>query len=109
MKEDFKKFVKANPKLINYVKENNVSWQSLYEVYALYGEDSDVWEKYVTSKSDSIEELIKMVKKINLESVKSTIDGLSKAIDIIQGITKDNSTPSYDQYVPNSRFENLDD
>lgn len=109
MKEDFKKFVKANPKLITYVKDNNASWQSLYEVYALYGEDPDIWDKYVTSKNDSIEELIKMVKKINLESVKSTVDGLSKAIDIIQGLTKNSPNESFDQYVPNSKFENLDD
>ena len=49
-KENFKRFVKSNPNIIDYVKENNAKWQDLYEVYELYGEDENVWNKYVNAK-----------------------------------------------------------
>ena len=32
-KDNFKKFVSNHPELVNYVKNNNVTWQSLYELY----------------------------------------------------------------------------
>ena len=44
-KEDFKKFVYKNPKLIDYVKQNNISWQSLYEIYDIYGEKEEIWNE----------------------------------------------------------------
>ena len=48
-KDNFKKFVSNHPELVNYVKNNNVTWQSLYELYDLYGEDNKVWNKYFNS------------------------------------------------------------
>ena len=30
--DDFKSFVRKNPSLITYVKNNNDSWQKIYEV-----------------------------------------------------------------------------
>lgn len=108
MKEDFKRFVKANPRLIDYVKDNNVSWQSLYEVYALYGEDEKIWEKYISDKTKSIDELLKMIKNINLDSIKNTVDGLQKAITLIQGLTISKSNSNED-YVKSMKYEDLDD
>ena len=35
-KEAFKKFIKSNPKLINYIKDNDSSMQKLYEIYDVY-------------------------------------------------------------------------
>ena len=107
MKEDFKRFVKANPKLINYVNEHKVSWQSLYEIYSLYGEDEKVWEKYVINKSTNLEDLIDLFKNLNLESIKNVVDGLQKGIGIIQDLTKDNN--KHEEYIPKGEFKNLDD
>ena len=69
MKEKFKEFVKANPRLINYVKDNNVSWQSLYEIYALYGEDEIIWNKYVNSNSSLTDDLVNIIKNINYDEI----------------------------------------
>lgn len=107
MKEDFKRFVKANPKLINYVNETNSSWQSLYEIYALYGENEKVWKEYVIDKNKGVDELIKILKNINLESIKNVVDGLQKGIGIIQDLVKDNKVE--DLYTPKGQYQNLDD
>ncbi len=107
MKENFKKFVKANPKLINYVNDKKVSWQSLYEIYSLYGEDEKIWEKYVIDNNNGIEELVNLFKNINLESIKNIVDGLQKGIGIIQDLTKNKN--DIEEYVPKGEFKNLDD
>ena len=38
--EEFKNFVKDNPKLINYVKNNEMTWQKFYEMYDIYGKEN---------------------------------------------------------------------
>lgn len=105
MKEKFKEFVKSNPKLIDYVKNNNKSWQDLYEIYALYGEDSSAWDNYINNNKTGLDELIKMIQGVNLESVKKTVDGLSKAVSIIQNI----GTNKLQEYEHTRKYEDLND
>lgn len=97
MKEDFKNFVKVNPRLINYVKDNNAKWQDLYEIYALYGEDEKVWNKYVNSKSSMVDDLFDIFKGINLESIRKTSEGLQKLINLMQDLTKNNNEEIYEK------------
>ena len=75
MKEDFKNFVRLNHKLISYVKSNKGTWQDLFEIYSLYGEDDKVWEKYINDDYDGINELKRIIKNVNLESIKNTVEG----------------------------------
>lgn len=106
MKEKFKIFVQNNPKLIDYVKDNNKSWQELYEIYALYGEDETIWNNYLKNNKTGIEDLIKMIQGVNLDSVKKTVDSLQKAVSIIQNISNKSNTQEYEK---TKEFEDLDD
>ena len=106
MKEKFKEFVKSNPKLIDYVRNNNKSWQDLYEIYSLYGEDETVWNNYLKDNKTGINELINMIQNVNLEKVKNTVDGLEKAITIIQNISNKNNNEIYEK---KSDYKDLDD
>ena len=47
MKEDFKNFVNNNKQLIRYVNSDKMTWQKFYDMYSLYGENSDVWDEYL--------------------------------------------------------------
>ena len=44
-KEEFKKFVKKHPELVEYVKNKQNTWQDFYEIYDMYGEEDSVWNK----------------------------------------------------------------
>ncbi len=107
-KEDFKRFVRSHPELIQYVNNGNMSWQKFYEMYDIYGENNSVWEKYqeigdtknVISKTStvgdtSLKELFNMVKKIDLESVRKGAEGLQKAIALVQDFTTPKATNNY--------------
>ena len=43
-KENFKNFVRKNPDLADYVLAKKVTWQQLYEIYDMYGEDNKIWD-----------------------------------------------------------------
>ena len=53
-KEEFKQFAKENPKLIKFVKNNEMTWQKFYEMYDLYGKDENIWKDYIGESEQQI-------------------------------------------------------
>lgn len=92
-KEEFKKFIKDKPELIDYVKNKEYTWQDFYEIYDLYGTDEQAWNKYKTKeqpddrKNASLEELTNLVKNINIDNVQKYINNAQKAINVITELT----------------------
>ena len=89
-KELFKSFVRLHPELGTAVMNNKTTWQKLYEIYDMYGEDSSIWDKYFTNtsvtKTSSFSDLIEMVKNIDLDSVQKGVNNLQKTIGLLQDI-----------------------
>ena len=54
--DQFKEFVKKNPNLVKYVKNNEMTWQKFYEIYDMYGEDTEVWKDY-QKKEESVQDV----------------------------------------------------
>lgn len=79
-KEDFKNFVKTKPELADYVKDNTMSWQKFYELYDLYGEDNEIWNKYIPVKKTT--KVSDMIEKIDPDSIQKHIESAQKALDI---------------------------
>ncbi len=111
-KEDFKRFVRSHPELIQYVSNGSMSWQKFYEMYDIYGENNSVWLKYQevgdtnsvkestkkttsTVGDTSLKDLFNMVKKIDLDSVKKGAEGLQKAIALVQNFGSSKPTNNY--------------
>lgn len=114
--EEFKKYVKKYPKLISYVKEGKMTWQDFYELYDIYGENDEVWSKYISeSVSDgdnntntnnsintdsvssddsnkesksitSVGDVVKMIKNMDVNKVQDGISSLQKAVDLFSTI-----------------------
>lgn len=96
--EEFKKFIKQKPELIKYVKENKMTWQKFYELYDIYGEDSEVWNKYILEdRSLDISKITNMVKNVDVDSIKSHINTAQKAIDFVGELT--NKTQSSEPLI----------
>ncbi len=110
--EDFKLFVKKHPNLINYVKNNEMTWQKFYEIYYLYGEDDKIWNSYIntnnTTNKHSLSDLIEMAKNIDVEKVQSGITSLQKALGLVNDLfTKDNKPNN--NYRPRPLYRSFDD
>lgn len=87
-KEEFKKFAHLNPKLAKYVKDNNISWQKLYEIYDIYGDNKEVWEPYLKDDNRNNNFDIKdIMKNIDLDSIQEHIKSAQKALGFIEELT----------------------
>jgi len=119
-KDSFKSFVRTKPGLIKYVNNNETTWQKLYEMYELYGENSEVWNKYnesassvvankIISGESSIKELIGMVKDMDMDKVRQGIEGVQKAIGLIQDLGIGNKNSAENMYRARPIYRHFDD
>lgn len=114
-KEEFKEFVKKNPSLINYVNNNQMTWQKFYEMYDMYGENNNIWDKYINTRSTErdiaggigLAEAFKWFKNIDLDSVQSGVNNLQKVVDIIQDFG--HKSTKKEDYKPRPLYKHFDD
>lgn len=118
--DNFKSFVKKNPKLITFVKNGSMSWQKFYELYDLYGEDDNVWNEYVKEEkkevkqetrnnTNSLSNIVEMAKNIDAAKLQDGITSIQKAISLFGDIlTKNNQTTS-SNYTPRPVYRRFDD
>ena len=101
-KESFKMFARNHPELVNVVIKGNASWQQLYEIYEIYGENNSIWNRYfnmnsnsnnlnslsdgIISSTNTIKELVSSFKNIDMDSVQKGIDNIQKTIGLLQDI-----------------------
>ena len=130
--EEFKSFVRRNPSLINYVKNDEMTWQKFYEIYDLFGENDEVWNSYIitnnssnnindninsnnvnntannTRTSHSLSDIIDMAKNIDVDKVQSGITSLQKALGLVSDLfVKDNKPIS--NYRPRPLYRSFED
>ena len=127
--DNFKEFVKRNPRLISYVKNSSMSWQSFYELYDLYGEDDNIWNDYLkedelvsdqatnisnnktTTNTIGWSDLLDMAKNIDVDKMQTGISSLQKAIGLFSELflSKDTPTSSESTYEPRPVYQRFDD
>lgn len=120
-KIEFKKFIKKNTHLIDYVQSGTTTWQKLYELYDLYGENSNIWDKYTKnietekpkpsiSNQSSLKDLFSLIKGVDLNAVQKGLNSLSKTIDTFKDfVPNDNKNISTDNYEPRPTYKYFED
>ena len=130
-KEEFKEFVKNNPKLINYVKNNEMTWQKFYEMYDLYGADNSVWDSYIkTEKNSEIEtndkinkiaktgiagltlsEVVNWFKNVDLDGLQESIGNVQRVLGVVQDFSKKDTskTTPKETYKPRPLYKHFED
>ena len=109
----FKDFVRENPYLINYVKNDKMTWQKFYEIYDLYGPNDSIWNDFKsnsnistnTSISNTFKEIVNLVKGIDLNSVQKALTSLDKAIEAFKGFNNNENNEIYQERPKNKYFE----
>lgn len=114
--EEFKGFVKKNPKLIKYTKTGEMSWQKFYELYDLYGEDETTWKPYLGVEEvatvagiTSFSDLVGMIKNIDLDSVQNGVSSIQRVLSVIGDLTTKDKTEEKTQYKPRPLYKHFED
>ena len=108
-KDDFRKFVKNNPHLANYVIKNKMTWQQFYEIYDLYGEDNSIWDNFKnkddSTNSTTIKDILSLFKGIDLKTVQKTLTSINKAIDVFKDFNNKDDSNVYEERPKYKYFE----
>lgn len=107
MKEEFISFVRSNPSLIKYVRNNEMTWQKFYEIYTLYGKDSNVWDEYLGKSSTSINDVVNWFKKVDLDNLKEGIGNIERVIGVVKDFSKKDNTTN--NYKPRPLYKHFED
>ena len=133
-KEEFKQFVKNNPKLIKFVKNNEMTWQKFYEMYDLYGEEESIWKEYVGEYKENnnqeennekkvanvgkagiagltLSEVVNWFKNVDLNGLQEGIGNVQRVLGVVQDFSKkDNTTNTTKQtYKPRPLYKHFED
>lgn len=119
-KEEFKLFVKQHPELIRFIKKGEMTWQKFFEIYSLYGNNDEVWKKYfgkeeetkeeVSQESNfSLNELVQMAKKIDLDAVQKNITSINKGLALIESLITKDSSKVTEEYTPRPLYKKFED
>ena len=108
--DNFKKFIYNHPEFIDEVRANKTSWQSLYELYDLYGEDEKIWNKYISNNSIdsfSIKGLLNTIKNIDVSSLEENINNIQKAVALVEEFTKKEDNIKKETNLKETKIDNL--
>lgn len=94
--EQFKTFVKKNPKIMNEVKNGKTTLQQLYEDWYLLGEEDKRWDHLRSEqgtenmesekKTDLFPNMLEKLKKMDPNQMQNYVGQLSQALGAIQGV-----------------------
>ncbi len=113
-KDTFKSFARSHPELANTVLKGNATWQQLYELYEIYGENNSIWNNYFehstftdTTASATIKDFVNTLKNLDMDSVQKGITNIQKTIGLLQdiGIGNGKETTTYEAKPIYKRFE----
>lgn len=121
-KDSFRAFVRSNPNFIYSVKDKRVTWQELYELYDLYGEDKSVFNKYLESSSNNssssrgssksaFNDISNMIKEMDVDKVQNGVTSLQKALSLFSELfaskegASNNGGNNYEPRAVYKRFE----
>ncbi len=127
-KEEFKEFVKKHPRLLKPVQNGETTWQKLYEIYDIYGEEGEAWNDYLKPKNEDrasntekaavgaatgfgLAELVNVFKNLDLDSLQNGIGNIQRVLGVIQDFgRKDNTTDTKKtEYKPRPIYKHFED
>ena len=109
-KDNFKQFVRKNPSLVSYVKSGDMTWQKFYEMYDLYGENSDIWKNYLEFSSNTISsfDILNWLKNIDVDALQENINSVKRVIGVLQDLGEKNNNNN-SSYRPRPLYRHFED
>lgn len=104
MKEKFKEFIKNKPYLADYIKTREMTWQDFYELYDLYGDKKEIWDKYPPKKEKT--KITDYFQNINLDNIEEHLTEAEKVLSIISELTN-KEPPKQEEIKELKKIDNI--
>ncbi|TCP30490.1 putative coat protein YlbD-like [Scopulibacillus darangshiensis] len=89
----FKRFVQEHPELVKGVKEQDKTWNDIFEEWVLFGEDHEIWETYgietkseKSSSGDGFKKILSFINDIDTNNLQERLELLNGALNNIQDL-----------------------
>lgn len=111
----FKQFVKNNPNLLKFVKNNEMTWQKFYEMYDIYGEDDNIWKTYTENVVEDVSsttasfDFMNWIKNIDMDSLQENINSVKRVIGVLQDLGNNNNDNTSSNYKPRPLYKHFED
>ena len=102
--------MRKNPRLINFVRNGDMTWQKFYEIYDIYGDSKDAWKDYLevaTVGAATSTSLLDFFKNIDLDSVQNGVNSIQRVIGVLQDMGGKKEETS--EYKPRPIYKSFDD
>jgi len=89
-KEEFKEFIRNKPELVEYIKNKEMTMQSFYEIFDVYGTDENAWKPYERKEeiiNNSSPKIADILKNINVDELQKHINTAQKALGVVEDLT----------------------
>ena len=113
---NFKEFVKKNPSLLKFVREEKMTWQNFYEMYDLYGESNDIWNEYIkkeevitNTSSIGMLDVLNWLKTINLDKMQESISSVQRVLGVLEDLGTNNTANTKPEYKPRPIYKHFED
>ena len=114
--DKFKEFIKDKEFLIDKVNNKETTWQNLYEIYDLYGEDASIFKQKEeikeennssqTSNDNRVNTLLKAFEGVDVNKINENLEGVRKVLAVLSEFSKkDDIKPKRTYEKPNNRYD----
>lgn len=97
--EEFKAFIKDKPFLATQVKDGNITWQTLYETYDMFGPEHEFFkepkeenEEATTNQTDTsngsptaenVNRFFKQLQKVDTKKISDGLENIKKIVGLV--------------------------
>ena len=84
--KEFKAFLKTIPSIKEDVLNHRYTWQEIYEIYTMYGEDDHFFKEHPIENMNVLE----IIKNVDLEALSSSLQSIEKVLGIVSNLLDKN-------------------
>lgn len=117
--DEFKAFIKDKEFLIDKVNNKEITWQGLYEIYDLYGENASIFHNENTNEINKeeaktqqangdgkVNNLLKAFEGLDVNKINENLEGVRKILAVLGEFTKkEDVKPKRTYERPNNRYD----
>ena len=111
--DEFKAFIKDKEFLIDKVNNKEITWQGLYEIYDLYGENASIFkqnnkqeETTNNTSENKVNNLLKAFEGVDVNKINENLEGVRKVLAVLSEFSKkEDVKPKRTYERPNNRYD----